>query len=420
MFKLCIFDLDQTLVDTDDMTKLRESGVRDSTPAYVLSVEKAFQSRDRHLFTLQHLNELRKANPKLKLGIFTRAPKSYTDTLLRIAYPKFTWDTVIAYEDVKRRKPNREGIYRAMIAVGLDKQEFLPEVLFVGDGDVDIRAAYHAGCYVALFTGGWPNHREKTHWRSLELLPDASFADPEDLRKVIADPNAFLPALEHALTAPQTRPQRARFDKINKFFDWDDGDRRPHPIHAMGRSFAGYESLNERRGWHRLSMSIQENKDSKTFPDEWIDTIKRFMASHYAMQSWLSKNRVLTVTVIPPRPARMARLTHLLEQLENSFEEPALGKLKLRFDPNVLAYRDGVKSHSREHLDPKARFANVRDHLYVVDPSSVKGGMFLIIDDVSTTGATLLYAERYLNAAGATSVDCLTIAMNITDPVRRE
>lgn len=62
--------------------------------------------------------------------------------------------------------------------------------------------------------------------------------------------------------------------------------------------------------------------------------------------------------------------------------------------------------------------ANVRDHLFVRAPDAVAGKKFLVIDDVSTTGATLLYAMKYLLEAQARSVDCFSIAQTISDPLR--
>ena len=59
---------------------------------------------------------------------------------------------------------------------------------------------------------------------------------------------------------------------------------------------------------------------------------------------------------------------------------------------------------------------NVRDHLIVHEKAVVaKGGHFLIIDDVSTTGSTLIYADKYLKEAGATLVTCFSIAMNVSN-----
>jgi phosphoglycolate phosphatase-like HAD superfamily hydrolase len=419
MIRLCLFDLDQTLVDTEDMKELRESGVRRSDVAYIRELKDVFGARDRRLIQAVTINQLCLNNPGMKIGIFTRAPRSYVETIATMAYPRIKWDTVVAYEDVQNVKPHRDGICKAMADVGLDIKYNLSEVLLVGDSDVDIRAAYHAGCAVALFKAGWPRQYQRTHWRSLELLPDAVVDNADELIEVFENPTRCLPDLECLLADATQAPAKPRFDKVIKFFPWGDDNRSPHAIYAAGRNFSGYESLGDRRDWHELSSSIQENKNSKLFPNEWILSLRQFIAHHYRFTAGSPFARELVVTAIPPRPGREPRLTHLLSQLKASYGADArVQRMPLSFESNILAYREGVRSHSREHLSADERFANVRDHLLVAEPASVKGRRFLVVDDVSTTGASLLYAKRYLDHAGASKVDCFTIAMNVGNPVR--
>ena len=418
MVRLCLFDLDQTLVDSHDIEQLRLAGVHRADPAYVGEVQAAFRVRDRRIVDEAFLLDLRQRFPDMKLGIFTRSPRRYVQAVLQAAYPNIQWNAVVAYEDVRNHKPHGEGIHIAMKSVGMTRASDLPDVLTVGDGDVDIRAAYHAGCPTVLFKQGWPDHYERTHWRAMDLLPDAIATTPAELLSAITDPIPKLPDLECLLADSQRTPARPRFDGIAKFFP---NDRTRHVIHAAGRSFAGYESLNYRRAWHGLSQSIQDNKEAMVFPVQWVDTIKRFIAYHYRMIAAIpfGEGPELVVTAIPARPERVHRLGRLIEQLAASYgDTPRMNRMRLTFDPGVLAYRPGVRSQSREHLSPDERFANVRDHLYVVNPAAARGRKFLVIDDVATTGATLLYAQQYLTNAGATSVDCFSIAQNVSDPLR--
>ncbi|MBN8500721.1 MAG: HAD-IA family hydrolase [Sphingomonadales bacterium] len=418
MIRLCLFDLDQTLVDTEDMQVLREAGKHRSDAAYAGEVRTAFRSRQRNIIDEALLISLQLAIQGLKIGIFTRSPRRYVDVVLSEAYALIDWDVVIAYEDVEHYKPNGEGIHRAMNAVGLGNAGELPNILMVGDGDVDIRAAYHAGCRVALFKKGWPRSYDKTHWRSLGLLPDLVLDDQEELLARASNPFPGLPDLERLLDAGIQAPGQPRFDEIGKFFP---NDRTRHVMHAAGRYFPFHDSLNYRRGWHRLSQSIQDNKEALAFPPEWIETLRRFIAFHYRFLTTIpfGNGTELIITAIPARPERIHRLGHLIAQLQASYgADPRLNRLRLTFDPNVLAYRQGVQSQSHDHLTHEQRFANVRDHLYVVNPTAAQGKKFLVIDDVSTTGATLLYGKKYLSEAHANSVDCFTLAQTISDPLR--
>jgi hypothetical protein len=309
--------------------------------------------------------------------------------------------------------------------------DVLPAVVMVGDSDVDVRAAYHAGCPTVLFKRGWPHPLQRTHWRSMELMPDAIAGTTDELRAAISDPVPRLPYLEYLLAGGRKASHAPRFDRIGKFFP---NEKTPHFVYTAGRMFAGYQTLEKRREWHRLSQSIHENKDTVQFPNEWVMAIQRFIAVHYkpsalsqALAEYLvtlekvdSCDSAMVITCIPARQGRIHRLGHLVNQLAAAYgATPRVGGLLLSFDSEVLAFRPGVRSQSREHLNRVERFANVRDHLYVANPSGVAGRKFLVIDDVSTTGATLLYAKRRLLEAGAESVDCFSFAQDISDPLRQ-
>ena len=193
MVRLCLFDLDQTLVDSHDIGELREAGVQRTDLAYIGEVQAAYRSRDRHIVDEAFLLDLRRRFHDMKLGIFTRSPRRYVNTVLQEAYPHIRWDAVVAYEDVERYKPDGQGIHRAMVSVGMTSASDLADVLMVGDVDVDIRAAYNAGCSAVLFRQGWPNHYERPHWRAMGLLPDAIAGDSAELLSAISDPVPRLP-----------------------------------------------------------------------------------------------------------------------------------------------------------------------------------------------------------------------------------
>lgn len=420
MIQLCLFDLDQTLVDTDDMKELREAGKHRVDEGYADEVRAAFRSRDRALISSLALKLVKLNDMNLRFGVFTRSPRRYVDVVLAEAYQSMRWAVVVAYEDVERYKPNGQGIIRAMEAVGMQSAGELQHVLTVGDGDMDIRSAYHAGCRVALYKPGWPRSYERTHWRSLDLLPDAVIENQEDLLAVVHNPDAGLPDLEYLLAHGGQAPAKPRFDDIAKFYP---DNRARQAVHVAGRYFVHCDSLERRRAWHRLTQSIQDNKESTEFPPEWVETIRRFIAYHYrvitAMPIIVGNAPEIVITAIPARPGRVHRLGHLVGQLQASYGgNPRLNRLQLSFDPNVLAYRPGVQSHSHEHLNQEQRMANVRDHMVVANPAAILGKKVLVIDDVTTTGATLLYAKKYMLEAGARTVDCFSIAQTISDPLR--
>jgi phosphoglycolate phosphatase-like HAD superfamily hydrolase len=413
MLKLVLFDLDETLVQTTDMKELRESGKGRTDAPYVAAVQAAFQAvGNRHLYSPGALAALRNAHPELKLGIFTRSPRGYAQTVLAAAYPGFAWDVLVAAEDVGRTKPYGDGILQAAHAVGM---KYANEVALVGDSDSDVCAAYNAGVYAIVDRRGWPQKRESDHWRALGHVPDAFISTDAELLALVADPDALAPELEWRLAQPEGKREKARFDRIGKFLPSElGGTNKPYYVHVAGRSFSRYDSLANRRQWHGLTTSIQENKASEQFPPGWVSVVSAYLRTTFPMQLWFGK---VVVTVIPHRPERPPRLERFLGQVAAAMagEKAALAG-RLTFVPDLLAYRPGVKSNSNEHLGKNDRFINVRDHLTVNRPDLVvKGTTYVVIDDVTTTGSTLIYAERFLQEAGANAVSSLALAMAVSN-----
>lgn len=411
MFDLCLFDLDDTLVLTADLKEVREACKNNSDPARLEQLVANLAALvERRIYSLKTLQQIRVEFPALKLGIFTRSPRSYALAVLNWAYPGFNWDIVVAYEDVKLTKPRGNGIHKAMDAFGF---QYLDRVILVGDSDVDVRAAYHGGSVVTLDKGAWPHQREFEHWRALEHIPDAVIQSPDEILDVLRSPGRFLPELERLLGGGDLPLGDRRYDRINHFVaKAAGGDHTPFPIYVCGRSFANYESLHLRKKWHRLTASIEDHKDADIFPDEWIEAIRQFIKGQYPFYTTAN----VVVAVIPHRPGRKPRLEKLLVQLKQSFDEQPLKGRKINFEPDLLAYRPGVKSQHNDYLGRDERFINVRDHLFVQKPELVAPGVsFLIIDDVTTTGASLIFASKYLQMAGAANVKCLSMAKNIGD-----
>ena len=417
MFELCMFDLDDTLVRTEDLKDAREACKNSVDPVRLKAVRDGLAGKaDRHIYSLDLLKQIRAKHPELKLGIFTRSPRSYTDTVLKWAYPGFAWDIVVAYEDVKSTKPNGEGLRLAMDKLDID---YLNRVVMVGDSDVDVRAAYNCGCVVALDKTAWPFKWPTDHWNAIGHLPDAVIDSPEKVLDVLAEPDKFLPELERRLAEASKPAGGPRFDKINHFIPRTVSQDRAYPIHVCGRSFAHYGSLSERRKWHELTASIEKHKEADEFPDEWIESIRSFTSSHYGMRFFARRDAKVHVTVIPHRPGRRPRLESLLAQLEKSLAESPLKKGVVEVVPDLLAYKDGVKSQHLEHLTAQERFINVRDHLFVNKPKRIAAGaMVLVLDDVCTTGASLIYATKYLEDAGAADVTCLALAKNVGEVLK--
>jgi phosphoglycolate phosphatase-like HAD superfamily hydrolase len=410
MFDVCLFDLDQTLLSTDDLAEIREGGKNRSDAAYIRSVEAAFRKvPERAIYTAKHLKRIKAELPDMKMGIFTRSPRSYAQTVLSLAYPDFIWDIIVAYEDVGKTKPYGDGIDKAMFSCGYKR---IDRVALVGDGDVDIRSSYHAGSVMILDKSSWNSWLVRDNWKCLEHMPDAIIDKPDNLLPVLKDYKSHLPDLERRLYSTDGQ---SRFDKVNKFIPQEiGGGKTPYGIYSCGRSFSNYKSLEWRKRWHKLTQSIQDHKDSDRFATEWVDTVRAFISTHF-MPAMTPAN--ILVAVVPHRPGRKPRLEAFLNQLAASYGSVLPGRNStISFAGDLLGFKETVKSNHGDFLGRTDRFINIRDNLIVRRPDIVdRRRRILVIDDVSTTGSSLIYAKKHLEDAGAFDVTCLSLAMNITD-----
>lgn len=400
--ELVLFDLDDTLIRTNDLANFRGiANVGQTPPSYQADLTRAYLTGfGRHFYTSVHLDELKSQTPGLKLGVFTRAPRQYAMTLLGLAYPGFNWDIVVAFGDVARTKPYGDGILHAMRVCGVTDTS---RVVMVGDNKVDILAAYDAGCGIVLDKASWPRPWGREHYDAVERIPDALIHTPAELMKFVADPLEFLPELER--TGWNTTHQRARYrdTRASYFNALAPRPSRPISIHCMGRFFT--QEVQSRAVWHRLNQEVINLKDASIFPSHWIASIRAFLETLTVVQF----GGGVVVTVIPAKPGRIPRLESMLLQLAQSRAWP----VGMEFIPDLMSYRQGVRSHSGEHLNKEQRFQNVRDSLLVNDGCRIAGRQVVVIDDVVTTGASLIYAKIYLEAAGAFEVVCLSMAKAI-------
>ena len=74
-------------------------------------------------------------------------------------------------------------------------------------------------------------------------------------------------------------------------------------------------------------------------------------------------------------------------------------------------------TESQTHLSPTKREENLRDAFGISHPKSVRGKRVVLVDDVTTTGATLVSLARELSRAEPVSISAITIA--IADPKGR-
>lgn len=412
--QLLIFDLDDTLIRTGDLEQRfrGQQFLGRQSQQYVDDLRAAYNlNPSRVIYSAFTVIILRARYTGVRIGVFTRSPKHYAETLLNIAYPGLPWDFLIAFEDTAQPKPSGEGIRAAMARFNVTDPR---DVWMVGDSPVDIRAAYDAGCKVVLDTTTWPRTpapRRRDDWKALERMPDAIISSAADLQTTLDSHVSFLPVAERLQqTACAPIPNRHPFARLEKFGAFDHEGTK-HEIHFLGRHFS--TQAQYRANWHQVTNDIHAMKNALVVPDYWVAAIGAFLQNLVRKNPHLSFGNSLVVTVVPAKPGRTRRLEAMLAQLSTVHAQRPLVNAGVSFTPDLMRYREGVLSHHGEGLTKQQRIENVMSHLEVIVESGYENKHVVVIDDVATTGASLIYARKYLMAAGARQVTCLSLTKAI-------
>ncbi|MBI5537624.1 MAG: ComF family protein [Deltaproteobacteria bacterium] len=119
------------------------------------------------------------------------------------------------------------------------------------------------------------------------------------------------------------------------------------------------------------------------------------------------------VEVVVPVPVPKGRLVERGYNQASLLAAPLVGPLGARFAPLALWRAEGVKQAA---LGRDERMVNLRGALKVRRPLEVQQRHVLLVDDVSTTGATIEACTSVLIGAGARSVRAIVVARTESGP----
>jgi ComF family protein len=83
---------------------------------------------------------------------------------------------------------------------------------------------------------------------------------------------------------------------------------------------------------------------------------------------------------------------------------------KSAFDYEPFALERTKMTAPQQTLARRKRLTNLKNSMKVVNPEKIKGRVCVVVDDVSTTGATLAEAARALKKSGAARVHQIALA----------
>ena len=404
-YTICVFDLDNTLLETDLFELEREKSKDNSLNINDL-IHKLNTYSYRVFFSEEFLLELRRCNPDIKFVVFTRSTKLYAHTILSYIYSKFDWDLIVTREMVTSTKPSIEGLHLIMKTFNETDPRRL---LMIGDSDIDVLVAYYNNS-ISLFTDWFVNKRKTEHWKAINLLPDGILTEPNMLFDIL---KSGIKLLDLESRMDNSKEIGGRFGVVSHFFPIGfepTYKNKPFNISVSGRYFSSV--FSNKKLYHTVTRSILDNKESKQFPKEWIESLSNFVLDK-VINPDTDTYKPTIVTVIPHRPNREPRLEFMLEQLSN-FIKNEVGIHSIIFSQDLLKFKSGVLSQHNDRLDQYHRFENIKEHLYVNKPELVKDSNIIVIDDVVTTGASLMYASIYLKNAGANGISLFALAQTIS------
>lgn len=144
-----LFDLDDTLVQTSQLEALRRRR----------AWQEVYEALDRSLLTDGTIELIEAARDLGRIGVVTMAPRPYAEKVL--AHHGLDIKVVVAYHDVRLRKPHPEPILTAARLLGVPPER----TVYIGDQAHDLMSAHRAGSFAIGLSQG-----------SLQETPEAKLA----------------------------------------------------------------------------------------------------------------------------------------------------------------------------------------------------------------------------------------------------
>jgi beta-phosphoglucomutase-like phosphatase (HAD superfamily) len=384
-----LLDLDNTLCPTDHLRWIRSKGDRVQLAPHLPGL-CAYRGME------EALAELARVVP---LGIVSRTHRWYVEDVLTHLFPHVRWRAVVSYDDVPRQKPYPDGLQLAAQRMGLSVPS---RIAYLGDSKSDIEAAYHAGMRPVLCT--WEPSSAAIA-SAQQIIPDAVLAQPAEILSYASDPGTYLPYLESLLRG-KTAPTGTRRSVSLGTFD-------PFRIDVLGRYFADAGSTLHLHQAHPLSKWIERKDEPGQFEQPRL-----VEAMRAAVVALVQEYGLDTVTVIPGKPGGTPRMERLFSLVGDQLR----GVLPVSFELGMLAFSEDAQRI--KYFSQSKRREEIERSLRLVGSSA--GKRVMVVDDVLTSGGTMLTARQLLLGGGATYVAGLAMAKTISgysfdaDPTYRE
>ncbi|OFA00170.1 HAD-IA family hydrolase [Duganella sp. HH101] len=390
-----LFDLDNTLAPTERIRDIRESHDYDALTQEVLAPIKPYKQ-------VQQLLE-KLTTQGVKLGIVTNSGRKYASVLLDHLGIGQYFSTVVTYTDVKAAgaKPSPTGLKLALERLGVPANK---DVLYVGDTNEDIEAAYAAG--VTPILASWASKKGTSLAPAIELsstMLSDHFSDPSEYR-LFAERCAELGT--------------AAFKRNGVYFLPLDDDGNVVTMEdelstfCLGRYFGQKSEVSAvLHDSHALSKEIIKKDET---PNYELPGYVSEMVAHVIKAGGESRfgggKPFDIVTVIPAKGGKHPRLENLLAKVQAICVDTA----KPVFVPDLFQYSADARSQKTLGRNERHMEASRSLHINVRAASVIEGKRVLVIDDVITTGSTMARARELVTEHGAEAAFGVALAKTVS------
>jgi len=386
--KCIIFDLDQTLVDTSQLSRFRYNGDWNIVFNSIKTL-KNNSSIDNLLSNLK--------NKGIKIGCITNAPKDYALKIIE----HFHWsiDVVISYNDTKKHKPDPEPFIKALSDLRIQPYECVA----VGDEPNDAIAAKAAG--INAISVGWFAKN-----KNLLETPESGFYQTigeftkycetilsqknNDEKSKLTVPDKISNKSSGLKTSIHSEQKSHIFSPIFKNYE-NASSKNNQEVNALGNYYRSDSLKND-----TFSLKISQ---LKTIDDRNEDGLA--LQDPQRTQKQIEEFAAEIISILNPDPD----LVICVLPKSRKIREPG-GIRKVAEKMCEGNFIDGTKVIERitdrrpYHLGGNRDYATELASLGITNTEVIKGKVILLLDDISTTGNSFAAAKTLLLSHGAKQI----------------
>jgi len=389
-----LFDLDDTLVMTHEIEKLREQACKNGEWKEVYA---SFNETYLKVQTKQIIRLIKTSQHGYRIGVVTSSPRSYAEKLL--AYHRLDITVLSAFHDTKKKKPFPDPIIYAMSIL-----DSVPNrTIYVGDKLDDVQASLSSGCIPFFFDkSGYQNARHS----SLDSSSPSDRLIERRGAKRFSSWEGFYGHLDETVSQIKESHKKIKTEK---------NDKKPNSTFF---SEYGLQNLKKRKDLEEEGYDVffhdiyypPNDRDGISERDKYIseliysrktyDNLKKNYQKPAKqllpeIESWL--NPAISLLIIPT-PSRNTEKSETGESMITD----------LLCDRN-LNFLSGTNYLKRVEEVP--RYSYYKTHLKTIRFNAPKTAYnVVILDNVVSTGGTMKACIDRVKEAGAKSVIGLAVA----------